>query len=112
MKFCTWGRTTPFINTSLKTVSCKWPGGQQGEYEQMVGLTMNTVTMPWAVLGGVWAAEWWKFLPLFAQDCGGYTSNTMPSCGPLNPKLMWGNQKGPVEGELDDQKPTVYVLLR
>lgn len=78
----------------------------------MVGLTMNTVTMPWAVLGGVWAAEWWKFLPLFAQDCGGCTSNTVPSCGPLNPKLMWGNQKGPVEGELDDQKPTVYVLLR
>lgn len=23
---------------------------------------------------------------------------------------MWGNQKGPVEGELDGQKPTVYVL--
>lgn len=71
---------------------------------------MNTATTSWAVLRGAWTAEWGKLSSLSAQDWGGCTSNTVSSCGPLSPKLMWGNQRGPVEGELDGQKPTAYVL--
>lgn len=59
---------------------------------------------------GVRTAEWGKLLLLSVQDWGGCTSNTVSSCGSLSPKLTWGIKKGPVEGELDVQKPTAYVL--
>lgn len=51
-----------------------------------------------------------ELLSLSAQDWRGCTSNAVSSCGPLSPKLTWGNQKGPAEGELHGQKPTARVL--